>query len=447
MKNLILLLALVANLNLLYAQEINIPADTSGQIYVINAELAQRLNLFKDYENFQEARLYKIDESKYVLEVNFRKVDLSLRNRIIFDQSQLDSFRIDFSNKLALLDNTKPLDQTGRLQLIINSTILGLGFWGWALPTMLEVNNGAVSAGLYLLTAGTSFAVPYFLTTNSNITKAIGNYTSYGGYAGIVHGLLLFDLINGGISNAPSNAVIGTIMFSSITEMIVNYAIAKNQNFNSGKASTLISTSIFGAFLGFALSDFFSLYDTPGAWSGVTIATSGLGYLTGDILTKNQSYSEGDAIVLTASGLLGAALPISIVALTNPSESKPYSLAGAIGAGIGLWLGNYLTSGVDFETSQGDYIMLGTLGGGLIGAGIGLIITSSGESRNSIPLFATAGGIGGFTALYLNFKGKSPKPSMSHLNLQFNPLALCIPLISNKNSEIFTPLLQFQMKF
>jgi hypothetical protein len=321
-----------------------------------------------------------------------------------------------------------------------------LGFWGWALPTTFEVDDETLFTGLYLLTAGASFALPYYLTMNSEIPKAVGTYSSYGGLAGIAHGMFLFDFINGGISNASSNSVIGTILFSSISEMIINYIIAKNQNFTSGKASTMISTSVFGTFLGLAITDFLNLYDTPRLWSGVTLATTGLGYLAGDILTQKQSYSEGDATVLTASGLLGAALPISLIALTESSDSKTYSIAGSIGACVGLWLGNYITSDVDFESSHGDYIFLGTLGGALIGAGIGVMITS-GDKRNSIPLFTTAGGIAGFSALYFSFKGKSPKGSMSSIKLQFNPIALTYPLLIKNDNNPSIPFLQLQFNY
>lgn len=429
-----------------FSQEINIPADTAGKIFVITPEISEKLGIFKEYENFQEARLFKIDDSNYFLEVNYRTDELIMRTRINFNQSQLDSFRLDFTNKLASIDTIEPLDQSGRLPLIVSSTILGLGFWGWAVPVTFEVDNVAAATGLYLLTAGTSFLIPYYLTKNSEISSPVGTYTSFGGFTGIAHGLLLFDLVNGGISNAPSNAIIGTLLFSSISEMTVNYIISKSQNFTSGKASTMISTSIFGTLTGFALSDVFNIYNTPRLWSALTLASTGLGYWVGDFLTKRHSYSEGDATVLTASGLLGAALPISIIALTESSDSKSYSIAGSIGACLGLWLGDYITSDVDFESSHGDYIMLGTLGGSLIGAGLGVILTPS-DKRYFVPIFATAGGISGFSALYFSFKGKSPKASMSSIKLQFNPLVLTYPLITKNDRNVSIPFLQFQMNY
>lgn len=435
------------NFSLLHSQEINIPADTAKKIFVITSEISDKLGIFKEYENLQEARLFKLNDSIYYLEINYKKEDLLIKNRISFNQWQLDSFRLDFTDKLLKMNLVKDKDQEGRLPLIITSTVIGLGFWGWALPITFEVDNTAVFTGLYLLTAGSSFAIPYFLTANSDIPKAVGTFSSWGAIAGIYHGLFLFDLVNGGITNAPSSSIIGTMLFSSISEMLTTYSISKSQNFTSGKSSTLISTSILGTFLGFALTDFFDFYETPRLWSGVTLGTTGLGYLLGDYLTKKQSYSEGDALVLTASGMLGAALPISIVALAEPSSSKPFSLYGAFGACLGLWLGDFLTSPVDFESSYGDYIMLGTFGGGLIGAGIGLIITSNDESRKSIPLFGTIGGMAGFSALYFSFKGKAAKASMTNINFEINPFVSFLPFISKYNNIIYTPIMNFQWKF
>ncbi len=49
------------------AQEVLVAIDEQGKIELIDSQLEKKLNLFQEYENFKEARLFKVSDSAYVL--------------------------------------------------------------------------------------------------------------------------------------------------------------------------------------------------------------------------------------------------------------------------------------------------------------------------------------------------------------------------------------------
>ncbi|MEO5928652.1 MAG: hypothetical protein ABIR47_01855, partial [Candidatus Kapaibacterium sp.] len=71
---LILITALAAN-----AQETQVPIDSAGKIQRIDLELESRIALFPEYKDFQEARLYRLADSSYMLEIYYGTDDKSQR--------------------------------------------------------------------------------------------------------------------------------------------------------------------------------------------------------------------------------------------------------------------------------------------------------------------------------------------------------------------------------
>ncbi len=49
-------------------------------------------------------------------------------------------------------------------------TILGLGFYGWAVPVGFDIDSDRGAVAAYLLTAGASFYLPYRITRNTSVT-------------------------------------------------------------------------------------------------------------------------------------------------------------------------------------------------------------------------------------------------------------------------------------
>lgn len=63
------------------AQEVRRAFDPEGRIETIDAELAEKLGLFSEYEGFEEARLYQQADSTFVLEIVYRPGPETLRDR------------------------------------------------------------------------------------------------------------------------------------------------------------------------------------------------------------------------------------------------------------------------------------------------------------------------------------------------------------------------------
>src|SRR6185295_10082406 len=58
-----------APVGVLAAQEVQVPLDEAGRLEMITPELARKLDLFTDVAGFREARLFRVSDSSYVLEV------------------------------------------------------------------------------------------------------------------------------------------------------------------------------------------------------------------------------------------------------------------------------------------------------------------------------------------------------------------------------------------
>lgn len=121
----------------------------------------------------------------------------------------------------------------------------------------------------------------------------------------------------------------------------------------------------------------------------------------------------------------------------------------AIGGLGGLIAGNELVRGYDFETSQGKYSTLATFGGGLIGACIGSMISSSDKDKNKyMPLLATIFGGIVYYLTYSAFKNSAKiETKTSELDVEFNPICFIVSKIIRKNESINIPLISLKYKF
>ena len=123
------------------AQETQISIDEEGKIEYINSELEQELGLFKEYHNFKEARLFQISDTSYVLEISYRPEDKLLRARLPLSASEVQEFKQKVMNRIEKKAPTTVLDQEGRTKLIVGSTTLSFGYYGWVIPVYFEADD------------------------------------------------------------------------------------------------------------------------------------------------------------------------------------------------------------------------------------------------------------------------------------------------------------------
>lgn len=400
-----------------YSQEVQIPVDQEGKLEYIDAQLEQRLSLFPDYLNFQEARMFKVSDTLYVLEVYYRPQDALFKERMPLSADQVNDFRQKVSERLRQRAPQVTLDQSGRTRLIISNLALSLAYYGWAVPTALDTDNGKTAVALYMLTSGAGFFIPYSATRNNSVSGAAAKFSFYGGTRGIAHGITLAYLLD----NEPSEqGTIGAGMLVSLVENVVGFSMAKSTNMGAGTAETIGVGGDFGIGLGLGaahLANFFE-EDNERAAAAATLLGTGIGLLGGSWMANSQHYTEGDAFTLCAAGFLGALVPLAAVDVAKPDDERVYSAASMIGGVVGLGLGQKLIRGKDFSKEQGNLIRFGELAGGLLGLGVAYLISSEGADNSLLYLTASsAGAATGFGLMYGAYAKKASSSFMGKIRI------------------------------
>jgi hypothetical protein len=415
---------LIAVTSVSKAQEVQVPLDREGKIEVIDSGLEKKLGLFTMYQDFREARLYQISDSSYVLEITYQLAERTIKTRLPQSASQVADLREKVSQRITVQAPETRLNHEGRAWMLVGSAALSLGYYGWAVPVALQVEDGKTTVALYMLTSGAGFFVPLALTNNIDVTDAHAILYVYGGTRGILHGVFLNNLLFGGEATARGGIAMG--MVGSLVESIAGFSIASKTT--AGTASTMGVCGDIGLGLALGTSGLLDFYDSgqERALAATILVGSGVGLVAGHLLAKDQPYTRGDAFVLEGTSLLGAYVPLAMLDLFNVKSGKTYTAVSMAGAVTGLYLAHgYLLRGKDFTTGQGIMIQLGTLGGGLIGAGIAYLLSSDRGDGTLLLTSSAIGAVGGFALTYGQFSGQAQaKESSSSWRLNLNPAGL-----------------------
>ncbi len=408
------------------AQETQVPLDSAGRLQVMDAATAQRLRLFLDYPGFEEARLYQSADSSYVLEISYRQADKLLKERKPLTVGDVTQLRMDVSRRIRSEMPSAGVNQEGRSKLLVGTTLLGLCYYGWAVPAIMQVeDDGKTIGAIYMLTSSASFLVPYLISRNTSITDPQASAALYGGSRGILHGFALYGAVADG--HGSGEAAFATSMVVSVGEMIGGYQAAKRHDWSAGHVSTMGACSDYGIVVGAAtgllvtegISD--DDHRTRAVSAGVLAGAVG-GAILGNALTQQQEYTTGDAYVLRETGLLGLGATMAAADLAD-ANAEGFEIAAIAGPAIGVWAGHRLTRPVNFTPSQGTLIGLSELGGALIGLGTAYLVDA--KDAGEYLLLGTLGGTIGFGLAYHSFsRAAQAQPRHSLWDLQVAPQSL-----------------------
>jgi hypothetical protein len=379
--------------DLAVAAEVQVPLDRAGRVQRIDAALAHRIRMFTDRPDFQEARLFQVADSSFILEISTLTGTNLSRERLPLTPAGVDSLRGLVASGLIEHKTTPTLDSSGRPLFIASTTVMCFGFYGWAIPYLFEENaSSATITGTYLVTASAGTFLPLWLTRNRSVSMGSALMSWYGMSRGALHGALLPYALN---EHPSEKSPVAGAFALSIVEGIAGFEWAARTQMSEGSAATINSGGDFGMLYGLGVSHL-SGVDGQGAFAA-TLIGSGLGLTTAAVYAPHRNHVYGDASVMRTAGWVGGLVGLAMVQTFGPAEYEKASTAGALtGTTLGLIVGDRLVRSTDFTFGQGVVVDLCSIGGGLFGLGIGAFAAGDTDVQRrllwSLGALGTTGG-------------------------------------------------------
>ncbi len=421
MKVISFFLMLLAGTEVL-GEDVQVSIDPGGKIPYISRELEKRLNLFPEYRDFREARVFRTDKNTYSLEVLYYRNTAVTRKKIVLDEAGFHEFRRKVLRKISETGNIPAPDQEGRYAFLAFTTAFSLALYGPLTVNILDIDSRKNVIGLECIMGSAGFFLPFWMTYNSRVSESSAYSYLYGSLEGSFQGFALNLLINGNNSVSPRQ-VSSYVLGLALAEGTAGYYLARELNMTTGQADLSASSSLW-----FTVWTFETLFITTDMentrLSGASLLTgSAAGTLLGYYASTHENYSRGDVVVENAAILLGAFMPLGFVDMTGTRRENIFTGASLTGSLAGAAAGYYLVAGKEFSQGEGGLILLGEIAGGLLGAGIAYYILP--DNRPFILVSASAGALGGFSGIYYIFRHNAAGRHLAeNLVIQFNPLGL-----------------------
>lgn len=424
----------------LSAQRVTVPL--CDKIEVVNIEMEKQLGLFPEYEDFQQALMYKEGDNQFVLEIIYKSNNILQVERKPMTEAEMTIFceRINQSERIQQIINT---NQEGRQEFLISSTISGLGLYAWALPTALNIEESRPFIATYMLVGGGSFYVPFLATKNKEITKPMARSYSIGTVTGTGHGFLLYNLMNSydvydpinGYDYDKRNRRLFVPMALSLGEGFGLMALTQKHNLSLSNLGMITTGSVWGAGYGTSIGNLFTKETKDYKVNARLVSYSalfgsGLGMYAGHLIhSKIPNMTVGDMIVANSYGVLGALYAATITDLAldfnyyNDTKILFGSMTAASAAGITYGLRRGMS--YNYTPAEGAYVGLSEIAGGLVGIGFGYLLTDGLESETAL-ISASLGASAGIFLIdrYLRTRSLNTSTSIGHFNFGLNPMGI-----------------------
>lgn len=403
-----------------------IPFDSAGRVTSVTPALAARLALtapaWPVTGGFRDARLYADERGGHVLVVT--QPDGTVR-RYTLDAAAFAAVRgavgagllaqAGTRDRVPDLMNGREVSQPAGNVFVRNQTILGLAAYGPAAAALLSNGSGAAAAGGYLVAAGSSFFVAANLVKNRAVTRAQAAHSFHMGTRGAAAGAAI-----AAIGNADGGPGYGApILAGAVAGTVLGYTQARG--LSDGEAASAGLFADLGALTVLGVTGAADMlkrerrqvlfdpsrpelggYEESGNLTsgakvalGTTIGVATVGYLVGPRYARRAAYNvtAGDASVVLTTAAVGAIGALAAVP-DRASQATEYGVAtGGLLAGA-LLADRALVRTRDRTSADGGLIRLGTLAGGLMGAGLAAMAESG--RQPALALAATGGLLGLF---------------------------------------------------
>ena len=413
------ILVLIALFVLAASQEVSVPFDSTGKIQVVDEKLNKQLGLFPNISGFKQAQIFKVSDTLYSLEVTREENGKLIRERKTMTRSEYLRLTAKVDSILAVKPIASEI-RAAKIKLLTGSLILSAGYYGWALPYSMDIEDDRSVVALYMLTSASGFLIPLLATRGQRVTDAEATMAIYGGTRGIIHGVYISRFLK---EDPNSRYVHGVNVATSIIEGVTGCVVAHKTKMSSGTADIIGACGDFGSWLGWGtafLADY-TFDDHPKEKSGLVLLGQALGIAAGKLWSEKQDFTRGDATIVYGSGVLGGFLGGGIAQALDRDNADLTVGSAMVGSVLGLVAGGAMTKGRDFTTGQAALIALSETACGLLGLGISYLTTDNW----GVYTLGTALGAGlGFGLAYKAFEGKVKVGELGRLSVNVNLLML-----------------------
>ncbi len=386
--------------------EVQQPLDRQDRVLELSRSLRRDLDLFPEVTGFRTARLFRGQDSTWTLEISFERQGMRAHERRLLSVAAVDSLRGELELRLQRLKAASLGDPASRGRLVAHQFLLSVVFYGPAMPTILGLPGGRPSVGCYMVTAGAGFYLPYRLTRNAGVTPAQRQLAAYGAHRGIGAGLLAERLLLP--RRGTERTALASAMAGSTGGALAGYLAAGRRSYTAGQGelcSVLGDVGIVAALGGGYLAGLHHAeINHRRLGDALALTGGGLGVVAGDRLGQRRDYTDGDAYVLRAGGMLGAVMSVPLVRLSGTDHAKAYVGGSLAGMGTGLVATDRALQGQEFSWGHGALITAGELAGGLVGLGL-CYLADAGDSFPKLAYMGSgaAGSLLGFTFTFRAF--------------------------------------------
>ncbi len=365
--------------------------DSKGELYRLTAEANAGTAAFPELSGFEHLEMWRTIDGP-VLEVY--RPDGS-RERMSLAEYDLTHIRQQVDAYMARPQPVK-LDQEGRGSFLLQQIPLALGWYGPAVLLITEPGDFQLGAALYLTTSSACFFAPMYALRNIEMTHAEAHLSVAYGYRGALSGLAVSQIV--GMNDASGWA--GAGLLTSIGGQFAGYALARNLSL--GRATLVTTYTDFGIVDGLGVGAVIRVLSGVESEGRIVYAGGLAGEVVGTYLGKMRARdwdcTEGQVVVDRTGGVLGMGVPIALYAAVtgfSPSSDANVVMVSLLGIGGnigGTYIAERQMRDLPLTTGNG-YIVAGmTIGGALLGGGIGILTN---EPR-VMAVTAAAGGAAGF---------------------------------------------------
>jgi len=412
-----------------------VPFDSTGQVMVMTPYIAGRADLRAPWwpvsGDFTNARLYTVNDSSYVLTVGRRS---GVVERYTLSMADRDAIRAIVSR---LPREVIAARNDARTSFVKNQSVLGLLAYGPAFSIALGDNTAGATAG-YLVVAGGTFFAASEIARRTLISRSQSDLAFNMGHNGALAGWATMYIFETSDKAQAAGAFVGGIGGAAL-------GVGLGRGMTESDAVGAAFGSDIGALIGWGTAEAIrgeqqsctTTYDPiTGVQTSTTcdhgfssreevalILASGIvGYPLGVLYPRNSRYNvtPGDLNALWAPTILGATAAGAL--LSSGASSRAVAATLTAGGITGLILGDrFIVRRVDHNRADGWRVTLGTVAGGLMGAGIAVLINNDDPGPHLTLGLAAAGGLAG---LLISEKYTEPTPDAGRprFTVTFNPM-------------------------